>query len=90
MTDEKAVVLRPHPDRVHPDNKYKYWFGKAVPVNIFIDGQKVEAPKAGIKIGRPIFPDTNHSIGIITGDFIDDKGSVDDPQAVPTEQITGK
>lgn len=65
------VTLRPDPDRIFPD---KYVFGEAVPVNIFIDGQKVEAPKAGVKIGRPMFPDTGgRTVAVAVGDYIDEK-----------------
>lgn len=65
----KQVTLRPDPDRVYPG---KYVFGEAVPVNIFIDGQKVEAPKAGVKIGRPMFPDTmGRTVAVAVADYID-------------------
>ena len=65
----KQVTLRPDPDRVHPG---KYRYGEAVPANIFIDGQKLEAPKAGVKIGRPMFPDVmGRTVAVAVGDFID-------------------
>ena len=71
------ATLRPDPERVFPG---KYVFGEAVPVNIFIDGQKVEAPKAGVKIGRPMFPDTDghRTVALAVGDYIDDKEAVKD------------
>lgn len=72
----KKMTLIPDPDRVYPG---EYWFGEAVPVNIFIDGQKVEAPKAGVKIGRPVFPDTmGRHVALAVGDFIDDKGGAEE------------
>ena len=65
------MTLRPYSQPVGPD---KYVYGEAVPVNIFIDGQKVEAPKAGIKVGRAMFPDTmGRAMSFKLGDFIDDK-----------------
>ncbi len=65
----KKLTLRPHPDRV--DNTGAYIFAEAVPVNIFIDGQKIEAPEAGVKIGRPMFPDIDHgTVAVALGDFI--------------------
>ena len=67
----KQATLRPDPDRAFTG---KYLFGEAVPVNIFIDGQKVAAPKAGVKIGRPMFPDTDgRTVAVAVGDYIDDK-----------------
>jgi hypothetical protein len=71
MTNKQVVELRPDPARVFSG---KYVYGEAVPVNIFIDGQKVEAPKAGVKIGRPLFPDTDRGgLAVVVGDYIDDK-----------------
>ena len=67
----KQVTLRPDPDRVYPE---AYVYGEAVPVKIYIDGQKVEAPKAGVKIGRPMFPDIDgrRTVALAVGDYIDD------------------
>lgn len=66
----KYAELRPDPDRVYPG---AYVFKEAVPVNIFIDGQKVEAPNAGIKIGWPMFPDSDgHTVAVAIGDYMDD------------------
>ena len=68
----KKIKLYPDPDSVRPG---AYVFGEAVPVNIFIDGQKVEAPKAGVKIGRPMFPDIDHgTVAVVMGEFIEKGG----------------
>ena len=65
------MILRPYPDSVYPGGPYLY--DKAVPVNIYINGQKVEAPKAGIKVGRPMLPDIMpDGVAIKLGDYIDD------------------
>lgn len=67
----KQTILLPQPDRVKPG---AYVFGEAVPVDIFINGQKVEAPKAGIKVGRPLNPAVDRgTVSIVMGDFIDNK-----------------
>lgn len=67
----EKMTLLPHPDSV--GSGFKYLFGEAVPVNIYIDGQKVEAPKAGVKIGRHIFGTMGHTVAVSLGDYIDDK-----------------
>lgn len=67
---KKRVIMIPHPDRV---TRGAYVFGEAVPVNIFINGKRIEAPKAGIKMGRPMNPTVDHCGAIALGDFIDDK-----------------
>lgn len=68
----KQTTLCPEPDRGYPG---KYVYGEAVPVNIYIGGQKVDAPKAGVKVGRPAFPDTMPpTVALKIGDYIDDKG----------------
>lgn len=65
----KKITLRPHPDSVRAG---AYVFGETVPVKIFINGQKVEAPKTGIKVGRPMNPAVDHgTAAIVMGDFID-------------------
>jgi hypothetical protein len=68
VKEMKKYRLFPDPDSVRPG---AYIFDKAVPVNIFINGQKVEAPKAGIKVGRPMNPAVDHgTAAIVMGDFI--------------------
>ena len=67
---KKRVIMIPHPDRVYCG---AYVFGEAVPVNIFIDGKRMDAPKAGIKVGRPMYPAIDHGAAVVLGDFIDDK-----------------
>lgn len=67
----KQVILRPDPDHVYPG---PYVYGPAVPANIFINGQKVCTPKAGVKIGRPMFPDIQRGgIAIAVGDYINER-----------------
>ena len=71
----KQTTLCPDPDRVCPG---AYVYGEAVPVNIYIDGQKVDAPKAGVKVGRPMFPDTMpRTVALKIGDYIDEKGGAE-------------
>lgn len=67
---KKRVIMIPHPDKV---TRGAYVFGEAVPVNIFINGKRIEAPKAGIKVGRPMYPDIDHGVAVALGNFIDDK-----------------
>lgn len=72
----KQATLSPDSDRVFPG---AYVYGEAVPVNIYIDGQKVETPKAGVKVGRPMFPDIEHgTVALAVGDYIDDKGGAEE------------
>lgn len=67
----RKALLLPYPDSVY---RSSYVFGEAVPVNIFIDGKKVEAPKAGVKIGQPMFPDIQgDAVAVSMGDYINDK-----------------
>jgi hypothetical protein len=66
-----VIKLIPDPDSIR---RGAYTFAEAVPVNIFINGQKVEAPKAGIKVGRPLSPAVDHgTVGIVLGNFIASK-----------------
>ena len=77
---KKATKLWPDPDSVKPG---AYIFGEAVPVNIFINGQKVEATKAGVKVGRPMFTDIDHgTVAVVMGDFIEKGGPAGMKKAV--------
>lgn len=60
-------TLRAYPDCV--DIFTKYWYEEPVPVDIYIDGQKVAAPNAGVRIGHPIFPDVDKSVGLSLGNY---------------------
>ena len=67
----KKMTLRPYSRPLDPE---RYHYSEAVQVNIYIDGQKVEAPKAGVKIGQPMFPDVmGRTIAVKMGDYIDNK-----------------
>lgn len=68
----KQAIMRPDPDRVFPG---KYVFGEPVPADVYIDGQKVEAPYTGIAIGKPMFPDEQgKTLAVAIGDYFKESG----------------
>lgn len=51
--------------------KDAYIHSDPVPVDVYIDGQKVNAPRAGVKIGRPFcFDIQGDRVEVAFGDFI--------------------
>lgn len=68
----KQVMMRPDPDREFPG---KYVFSEPVPADVYIGGEKVEAPYTGVAIGKPMFPSgRREAVAVAIGDYFKESG----------------